>query len=116
LSKVYKLISRRTTPQALISFKKVHFDLIQMSEGYNKDKWILYFLDDATRINFVYILSVKSLLLDSVEEFTAFIRRYYGCEVKTFRTDNDTFLGKRFITWVKGEGYAVEKSAPYTPE
>jgi hypothetical protein len=68
------------------------------------------------RMNFVYTLPVKSLLPDLVEEFTAFIRRYYGYEVKTFRTDNDTSLSKRFITWVKGEGFAVEKSAPYTLE
>jgi hypothetical protein len=67
-------------------------------------------------MNFVYTLPVKSLLPDSVEEFTVFVRRYYKYKVKTFRTDNDTSLSKRFITWVKGEGYAVEKSAPYTLE
>jgi hypothetical protein len=38
LSKAHKLISRRTTPQASIPFEKIHFDLIQMSEGFNGDK------------------------------------------------------------------------------
>jgi hypothetical protein len=69
-----------------------------MSEGYNRDKWILYFLNDAIRMNFVYILLIKSLLLDLVEEFTVFIRYYYGYEVKTFHIDNETSLRKRFTT------------------
>jgi hypothetical protein len=87
-----------------------------MSEGFNGDKWILHFFDDATRMNFVYTLLIKSLLPDSVKEFTAFVRRHYRYKVKTFRTNNETSLGKRFITWVKGEGYAIKKSAPYTLE
>jgi hypothetical protein len=69
-----------------------------MLEGYNKDKWILHFLNDATRINFVYTLLIKSLLLDLVEEFIAFVRYYYGYKVKTFRINNEASLGKRFTT------------------
>jgi hypothetical protein len=116
LSKAHKQISRRTTPRALIPFEKVHFDLIQMSEGYNRDEWILHFLDDATRMNFVYTLPVKPLLPDSVQEFTTWVRRHYRYEVKTFRTDNETSLRKRFTTWVKDNGYTVESSTTYTPE
>jgi len=53
-----------------------------------------YFLDDATRMNFVYTLPVKSLLPDSVQEFTTWIRRRFRYEVLTFRTDNETSLGR----------------------
>jgi hypothetical protein len=69
-----------------------------MSKGFNGDKWILYFLDDVTRINFVYTLSVKFFLLNSVEEFITWVRRHFKYEVETFRTDNETSLRKRFIT------------------
>jgi hypothetical protein len=41
LSKAHKQISRRTTPRPSTPFEKVHFDLIQMSEGFNGDEWIL---------------------------------------------------------------------------
>ena len=51
-----------------------------------------------------------------MQEFITWLRRHYGYEVKTFRTDNETSLGKRFTTWVKDNGYTVESSAPYTPE
>jgi hypothetical protein len=69
-----------------------------MSEGFNKDKWILYFFDDVTRINFVYTLLIKSLLPDLVKKFIVFVRRYYKYKVKTFRINNETSLKKRFIT------------------
>jgi hypothetical protein len=56
------------------------------------------------------------MLPDLVEEFIAFVCRYYKYKVKTFRTDNKTSLEKRFTTWIKGEGYAVKESALYTLE
>ena len=87
-----------------------------MTEGFNGDEWILHFLDDATRLNFVYTLPVKSLTTDSVQEFITWVRRRFGYEVKIFRTDNETSLGKRFTTWIKEKGYTVESSTPYTPE
>jgi hypothetical protein len=56
LSKAHKQISRRSAPQAKEPFERVHFDLIHMTEGFNSDRYILYFLDDKTRMNFVYTL------------------------------------------------------------
>ena len=115
-SKAHKLISRRPAPRATTPFDRIHLDLIQMTEGFNGDKWILHFLDDATRMNFVYTLPTKSLLTDTIQQFAAFIRRRFGYEIKVFHTDNERTLGDRFNTWIKQEGYAVESSAAYTPE
>jgi hypothetical protein len=41
-SKAHKLISRRPAPRATPLFERVHLDLIQMTEGFNGDKWILH--------------------------------------------------------------------------
>src|SRR5271170_6593873 len=87
-----------------------------MTEGFNGDKWILHFLDNATRMNFVYTFPTKSLLTATIQQFTAFIRRRFGFETKIFHSDNERTLGKRFNTWIKQEGYTFESSAPYTPE
>jgi hypothetical protein len=92
------MISRRATPRVTTLFERVHFDLIQMAEGFNKDKWVLHFLDDATRINFVYILLRKSFLTDIILIFTAFIRRRFKYEVETFYTDNEPALRDKFDT------------------
>jgi transposase InsO family protein len=113
--KMHKVVSRRATPRATTPFERVHFDLIQMTEGFNGDKWILHFLDDATRMNFIYTLSRKSLLTDTILYFTAYIRRRFNYEVKILHTDNERALGETFKTWIKDNGYTVEYSAPYTP-
>jgi hypothetical protein len=69
-----------------------------MTEGFNGDKWVLYFLDDVTRMNFVYTLSRKSFLTDTILYFAAFIRRRFKYEVKAFHTDNESALGEKFNT------------------
>jgi hypothetical protein len=114
-SKMHKIISRRATPRATTPFERVHLDLIQMTEGFNRDKWVLHFLDDAIRMNFMYTLSSKSLLTNTILHFAAFIRRRFNYSVRIFHTDNETALGEKFNTWVKDNGYTVKYSAPYTP-
>jgi hypothetical protein len=95
---MHKMVSRRATPRATTPFKRVHLDLIQIAEGFNRDKWVFYFLDDATRINFVYTLSRKSFLTNTILIFTAFIRRKFKYKVKTFHTDNEPALREKFDT------------------
>jgi transposase InsO family protein len=103
------------TPRATTQFERVHLDLIQMTEGFNGDKCVLRFLDDATRMNFVYTLPRKSFLTVTIQQFAALICRRFKYEVGTFHTDNKTALGEKFDAWIKDNGYTVEYPAPYTP-
>jgi hypothetical protein len=96
--KMHKMVSKRATPRTTTPFKRVHLDLIQMTEGFNKDKWVLHFLDDATRMNFIYTLFRKSFLTDTILNFAAFIRRRFKYKVKTFHTDNKPALKEKFDT------------------
>lgn len=114
-SKMHKVISRRATPRATTLFERVHLDLVQMTEAFNGDKWVLHFLDDTTRMNFIYTLSSKALLTVAIQQFTAFIHRRFNHEVKIFHLDNERSLGDKFDNWVKQDGYTIESSAPYTP-
>jgi GAG-pre-integrase domain len=96
--KMHKMVSGWATPRAATPFERVHLDLIQMTEGFNGDKWVLHFLDDATRMNFVYTLPRKSFLTVTIQQFTALIRRRFKYEVGTFHADNETALGENFDT------------------
>jgi len=109
-----KLISRRPMPRAVNPFERIHLDLIQMTEGYNGDKWVLHFLKDNMRLNFVYTLATKSLLTSTIQQFTAFVHRRFGFEINIFHSDNKRTLGKKFDTWIKENGYTFEPSALYT--
>ena len=92
--------------------------MIHFAEGFNGDRYTSYFLDDKTRMSWIYTHSQKaeSILLDIFQEFEAFVRRQYDRKIKIFRIDGETALGKRFDTWATREGIDFKTSTPYSPE
>jgi len=115
VSKAHHIVSQQPAPRSETPYERICFDLIQMTRGYNGDQWIAHFLCDCTRMNHVYTQSRKSLTLQTIKEFTAFVRRQYGQAVQIIHLDGETSLGNDFDNWVAQEGIAVERSAPYTP-
>ena len=107
-------ISCRTPPRATKPFEWVYFDLIQMEEGYNGDKWVLYFLDDFLRLNFIYTLQSKQQITDTVQDFSTLVQNQYGQSVKIYQTDGKRSLGHKFRDWAGTDGIITEISAPYT--
>ena len=53
----------------------VHLDLIQVTPVYNNHRWVLHFLNNFSRMNFVYTLATKSELTNAVKQFTAYVKR-----------------------------------------
>ena len=87
-----------------------------MSVGYNSDKYVLHFLDDYSRMNYVYTLVTKKLITQTVQNFITFVHRQYNQTVQILRTDRETALGKQFIDWTLSIGITMEYSSPYTLE
>jgi transposase InsO family protein len=118
LSKAHKIISRRPSPLAEEPFDRVHWDMMYFSEGFNGDWYASHFLDDKTRMNWVYTHSEKTQaeLLGVFQEFEAFVKRQFNRKIKIFRVDGEPGLGKLFDTWATDEGIDFETSTPYSPE
>lgn len=118
LSNSQRIISRIPTPRSETPYEKVHFDLIQMNEGGEGEKWIIHFLDDNTRMNHVYCINNKKQesILETAKHFVALVLRRWQYHVRLWRADNEAGLGNAFYRWVAAEGFTVENSAPYTPE
>jgi hypothetical protein len=116
LSSAKELISRIPTPQQTQPFGKVHFDLIQMRTGFNEDTEVGHFLDDATRMNFVYTLRTKGQALQTVQDFCEMTERQYNLPVKVIRLDGERSLQVKFEDWAAEKGITIERSPPYTPE
>jgi hypothetical protein len=89
-----------------------------MSEGFNGDRYILHFLDDKTKMNFVYTLSdrTEDSVLTTVRQFVVFIERQFGYQIKAFKTDNESALGNESKIWLKNDGYTLDQSAPHTQD
>ena len=85
-----------------------------MEEGYNGDQWVLHFLDDFLRLNFVYTLWSKRQITDTVQDFSTLVQNQYGQSVKIYRTDSERSLGHKFRDWTGTDGIITEISAPYT--
>ena len=98
VSKATEVISRRPSPRATTPFERVHFDMIQMIEGYDGSKWVTHFLDDYTKMNFVYTQKKKGQITDTVQSFVALVRRQYKRDIQILRTDGETSLGNDFDT------------------
>ena len=118
VSKAHEVISRRRSQRAEKPFDRVHWDMIHFAEGFNGDRYASHFLDDKTRMNWVYTHSRKTqaALLDIFKEFTAYVERQFGRKIKIFRIDNESSLGGQFDQWATDEGIEFETSTPYAPE
>jgi hypothetical protein len=116
VGKAHKLISRRATRRADSPFERVHWDLISMKEGYNGDKYVSHFLDDRTRMSFVYTMPRKSMAFSNILQFVAYVERRWDRKVKILHMDHERALGNKFQNWVGTQGITVEPSAVYTPE
>ncbi|MCJ1360814.1 MAG: hypothetical protein MMC33_010823, partial [Icmadophila ericetorum] len=87
-------------------YERAHFDIIEFEEGFNGDRYMFYFYCEATKMNHVYTDPRKSSSLRIVKEFTAYIKRLFGIDVKIFKLDNETTLLNNFEKWCKEEGIA----------
>ena len=114
LAKSHQIVSRRPIERATRPFTRIHIDLIQLQSAYNGDTWILHFLDDYTRMNFVYTLKGKDHMTWTIKEFAAYVHRQYEQHIQIFRTDGERSLGHEFNDWIREQGIVMEISAPYT--
>jgi hypothetical protein len=114
LAKSKELISRRPYDRGQHPFARVHFDLIQFSPAYNGDKWAMHFLEDFSRMNFVYTFTSKDQTTATIQSFATFVKRQFNTSIQKLRTDGESSLGSAFHSWISVEGIDLEVSAPYT--
>jgi hypothetical protein len=116
LSKAQRQVSRRPATRATDLMERVHFDLVQMTPAYNGDNWGLHFLEDSTRMNYVYTYPSKSDTMKMIKAFYAFVETQYKTRIQIFKRDGERTLGRAYKKWIKKKGIKEEISAPYTPE
>lgn len=97
----------------------VHADVCgpmeQVSIG--SSRYFLLFVDDFSRMAFVYFLKAKSEVYKYFKEFKAFVERQTGRKLKVLRTDNGgEFCSLEMKCFLQKAGIAHQKTNPYTPE
>ncbi len=75
LSSARQQISRVRTDRKTAPFERVHLDLFPMRNSFLEDRYILHFLDDYSRMNYVYVLKSKSDSPSTVRSFQNLVDR-----------------------------------------
>lgn len=97
----------------------VHSDICGPMEckSIGGSRYFLLFVDDFTRMTFIYFLKCKSETLTCFKEFKAMVENYQNTRIKILRTDNGCeYCSNAFQNFLKHEGIIHQKTNPYTPE
>ena len=97
----------------------VHADIcgpIQTS-SLGESRYFLLFVDDLTRMCWVYFLKQKSEAFSSFVQFRAYVEKQSGYAIKILRTDRGgEFTSKEFFKYCKDAGIRRELTASFTPQ
>ncbi|KAG7301017.1 hypothetical protein JYU34_015390 [Plutella xylostella] len=97
----------------------VHADVCGPMEqaSIGMSKYFLLFVDDFSRMSFVYFLKSKSEVFKYFKEFKSLVEKQTGKEIKILRTDNGgEFCSKELNDFLKDAGITHQLTNPYTPE
>ncbi|CAK1555486.1 unnamed protein product [Leptosia nina] len=79
--------------------------------------YFLIFVDDYTRMTFIYFLKAKSEVINYFKEFKSMAENSQNKKIKILRTDNGCeYSNNVFEYFLKKEGIVHQKTNPYTPE
>ena len=82
-----------------------------------KTRYFLTFIDDKSRMTFVYFLRSKDEVFTKFKEFKSLVENQTGKRIKTLRSDNGgEYTSHNFQRYLKAQGILHQKTAPYTPE
>lgn len=97
----------------------VHTDICGPMENVSigGSRYFLLFVDDCSRMVFVYFLKHKNEALKCFKEFKAQVENQTKKTIKVLRSDNGLeYCNKEFDNYLKGAGIIHQKTNPYTPQ
>ena len=80
-------------------------------------RYILTFIDDATRMVWVYFLKAKSEVFQTFKKFKNLVENQASCRIKKLRTDRGTeYLSREFTNFLEENGIKRQLTATYSPQ
>ena len=117
-SKATEIVSRRSEVEDQengIPFDRTTWDMIEMTTGYNGDRYISHFQCRQFLFNLVYTHRHKSDAPHIFKKAINTIENQYNGKVRYVRLDGETSLGNTFEILVTDKGIKPERTAPDTP-
>lgn len=80
-------------------------------------KYFLIFVDDCTRLTWVYFLKHKSEVFEKFTLFFSMVQTQFHTSIKVLRSDNGgEFVNNEMTTFFQKGGLVHQTSCPHTPE
>ena len=106
--------TRSTTP-----FELIHSDIWGPSSILNISgaRWFVTFIDDCTRVTWVFLLKQKSDVSTIVPRFLSMVHTQFGKQIKRFKTDNaKDYFNQSISSLFLQQGIIHESSCVYSPQ
>ncbi|KAG6520427.1 hypothetical protein ZIOFF_017482 [Zingiber officinale] len=117
--KMHRLPFPKISYRAKVPLELVHADICGPTQtpSLNNYKYFLLFVDDYTRMMWVYILNQKSEAFPKFLEFKRLVENQCGRKIKILRTDRGgEFIGNAFMDYCKEKGIQRQLTVRYSPQ
>ena len=85
-------------------FELVHSDVWGPApvDSYNGFKYFVIFIDDFSRLTYIYLLKQKGEIFSHFQDFSNLVENQYNTTIKVLRTDDGTkFVNQNFSSFLK---------------
>ena len=97
----------------------VHSDICgpMSTASLNNNVYFILFIDDFSRMTWVYFLKHKSQALSMFKNFKSMAETQSGQKIKVLRTDNGgEYISKEFNAFCSEDGIVHQLTTPYSPQ
>ncbi|KAH9666120.1 Integrase catalytic domain-containing protein [Citrus sinensis] len=105
--------------RAVEKFQLIHTDVCgpMRTASLNGNKYFMVFIDDFSRMCWVYFLKHKSEVASVFWKFKIWIENQSGCKIKVIKSDNGTeYTADKFAKFCEAAGIEHQLTATYTPQ
>ncbi|KAH9726202.1 hypothetical protein KPL70_008169 [Citrus sinensis] len=117
--KMHRLPFPKNSRRAKAPLELVHADICGPTRtlSLNNKRYFIFFVDDYTRMMWIYFLSEKSEAFSTFLQFKALAERQSGCKMKTLRTDRGgEFIYTPFMNYCRDNGIQRQLTVSRSPQ
>lgn len=114
-----RLPFQQATWRATEKLQLIHTDVCgpQRTPSLNGSKYYIVFIDDFTRMCWIYFLRFKSEVAGVFFKFKQWIENQSGCKIQVLRSDNGKeYTSNEFNKFCEETGIEHQLTAPYSPQ
>jgi transposase InsO family protein len=119
LAKSHRATYPLSMNKSMVPFALIHSDVWGPSpiSTISSFRWFVIFVDDCTRMTWLYLLKHKNEVLSTFQSFRTMVQTQFSAKVQIFRSDNGgEYVNHQFQTYFQHHGLIHETSCPQTPQ